>query len=115
MQYFFGFVLNIINGWGAVDFRIFWDFFGPKYHGYSISSHSYEFFLHLAQLDNFDFTMSKIQLIYHDQYIMWKNRGGIMVNVSPRDVPRPKTRRAAGPEGFWPWDILRENIFTIIP
>ena len=30
----------------------------PKYHGYSISGQSYEFYLHLAKLDNVDFTMS---------------------------------------------------------
>ena len=45
---FFWFVLNIIHGWGAADFRIG---LAPKYHGYSISTKSYEFCLHLAQLD----------------------------------------------------------------
>ena len=38
-----------------------------------------------------------------------------MANVSPREVKRTKTRRVAGTEVFWPGDILRENIFTIIP
>ena len=52
---FFGFVLNIINGWEAVYFRIV---LAPKYHGYSISGQRYEFYLHLAQLDNLDFTKS---------------------------------------------------------
>ena len=49
------FVLNIMHGWGAVDFRIC---LAPKYHIYSISAQSYEFCTHLAQLDTFDFTLS---------------------------------------------------------
>ena len=50
----FCFVLNIIRCWGAVDFKIC---LAPKYHGYSISAQSYEFYPHMAQLDNLDFTM----------------------------------------------------------
>ena len=32
----------------------------PKYYGYSILAQSYEFYPHLAQLDNLDFTLSLI-------------------------------------------------------
>ena len=47
-----------MHDWGAVDFRIL---LAPKYHGYSISAQSYEFFPHLAQLDNLDLKMSHMQ------------------------------------------------------
>ena len=39
---------------------------------------------------------------------------GIMVNGVPREVPRPKTRGAAGPDGFWPWNS-RGTPVTMIP
>ena len=46
-----------MHGLGAVDFRIP---LAPKYYGYSILAQSYEFFPHLAQLYNLDFTLSCI-------------------------------------------------------
>ena len=46
-----------MHGLGAVDFRIP---LAPKYYGYSILAQSYEFFPHLAQLYNLDFTLSRI-------------------------------------------------------
>ena len=60
------FVLNIMPGWGAVDFRIC---LPPKYHGFSISAQSYEFCPHLAQLDNLDFTMSRNPVYYEREKI----------------------------------------------
>ena len=50
---FFCFVVNVMNSWGAVDFRIF---LAPKYHGYLISAKRNEFYFHLAQLDILEFT-----------------------------------------------------------
>ena len=47
-------------GWEALDFR---NGLALKCHCYSISAQSYEFYLHLAQLDNLDFTLSLIQNI----------------------------------------------------
>ena len=46
-QEILSFVFNIMHGRGAVDFMFC---FGPKYHDYSISSQSYEFCPHLAEL-----------------------------------------------------------------
>ena len=55
IQEIFCFVLNILHGWWAMDFRIC---LAPKYHGCLISDQSYEFYPHLAQLDIIDVTMS---------------------------------------------------------
>ena len=52
---FFCVILNIMHGWGAVYFRIC---LAPKNHGYSISALNYDFYPHLAQLDNLNFTLS---------------------------------------------------------
>ena len=48
-------VLNIMHGLAAVNMRIC---LAPKNHGYLKSAHSYDFYPHLAQLDNLDFTLS---------------------------------------------------------
>ena len=45
---------------------------------------------------------------------MWKSLGGIMVNIVPQEVPRPKSLGACGPSGFWPWNSLGTK-FTSIP
>ena len=44
----------------------------------------------------------------------WKSLGGILVNIVPWEVPRPKTFGACGPLVFWPWNSLG-TIFTRIP
>ena len=41
--------------------------------------------------------------------IMWKSRGGIIVNGVPREVPMPKIRGATGPGGFWLRDLPRDK------
>ena len=41
-----------------------------KYHGYSISAQSYELYPHLAELNNLDFTLSRI-LIHHIPSLRW--------------------------------------------
>ena len=46
---------------------------------------------------------------------MWKSRGGILVNVVPREFQGQKTRGAAGPKGFWPWILPRNNIYQDTP
>ena len=33
----------------------------------------------------------------------------------PQGVPRPKTRGTTGPEGFWPWNLPRDNIHHATP
>ena len=38
-----------------------------------------------------------------------------MVNVVPREVPRPKTQGVAGPKGLWPWILPRDNIHHATP
>ena len=55
------FDLNIMHIWGAVEFRIH---LAPKYHDNSISAQSYDFCLQLAQIDTFDFTLSRMQNFY---------------------------------------------------
>ena len=64
LQEIFYIVLNIMHCWRAMDFRVCLE---PKYHGQSISAHSYEFYHYLAQLDNLDFTLSHkhLQGIWH--------------------------------------------------
>ena len=64
---FFDFVFHIIHAWGAVDFRIF---LSPKCYGYLTTDPSYAFFLHLAQLDNLDFTMSHIRIFLLTRKLM---------------------------------------------
>ena len=44
-----------MQAWGAVDLRIY---LAQQNHGYSISAQSYEFHLHLTQLDILEFTLS---------------------------------------------------------
>ena len=53
----FSYALNILHAWGVVDLRIY---LAQKNHGYSISSQSYDFCPHLAQLNTLDFTLSHI-------------------------------------------------------
>ena len=45
---------------------------------------------------------------------MWKSLGGILLNIVPREDPRPKTLGACGPSGFCPLNCLG-TIFTSIP
>ena len=45
-------------GWEALDLR---NGLALKFHCYSISAQSYEFYLHLAHVDNLDITLSLIQ------------------------------------------------------
>ena len=45
---------------------------------------------------------------------MWKSLGGILVNIVPREVPRPETLWACSPLVFWPWNSIG-TIFTRIP
>ena len=55
-----------MHAWGAVDPRIY---LAKKNHGYSISAQSYDFYLHLAQLDILEFTlahMNQIKPIFQD-------------------------------------------------
>ena len=52
----------------------------PNYHGYSISGQSYEFYLHLAQLDNLDFTMSHNKSI-HQQTKVWKRPTWVKTSI----------------------------------
>ena len=54
---FFSYDLNIMHAWGLVDLRVY---LAQKSHGYSISTQSYEFDLHLTQLDILEFTLSRI-------------------------------------------------------
>ena len=68
IQYILHFVLKIMHGWGAVNFRIC---LAPKYHGYSISAHSYELRHHLAQLDNLDFTLSPSGCVTEKDILIW--------------------------------------------
>ena len=44
-----------MHAWGVVDIRVY---LAQTNHGYSISAQSYEFYLHLAQLDILEFTLS---------------------------------------------------------
>ena len=44
-----------MHAWVAVDLRISW---AQKNHGYSISAQSYDFYLHFAQLDILEFSLS---------------------------------------------------------
>ena len=45
---------------GAVDFMLC---LAPKYHGYSISAQIYEFYPHLAELKNLDFTLFLLRVV----------------------------------------------------
>ena len=38
-----------------------------------------------------------------------------MVNVVPREVPRPKNPLGLWPLGFWPWDLPRDSIHHDTP
>ena len=57
----FGFDLNILHGWWAMDFMIC---LASKYNGYSKLAKSCKFYPHLAQLDIIDVTLSHIQMSY---------------------------------------------------
>ena len=46
--------------------------------------------------------------------ILWKSFGGSMVNVVPREVPRPKILGACSASAFWPCNSLG-TIFTTLP
>ena len=48
-----------MHAWGVVDLRVY---LAQKNHGYSISAQSYEFYLHLTQLDILEFTLSHMAL-----------------------------------------------------
>ena len=47
------------------------------------------------------------------QYVE-KPRGN-PVEYCPLGVPRTRTRGAAGYNGFWPWNLLRDNIYHNTP
>ena len=48
-----------MHAWGVVDLRVY---LAQKNHSYSISAQSYEFYLHLAQLDILEFTLSRMHI-----------------------------------------------------
>ena len=48
-----------MHAWGVVDLRVY---LALKNHGYSISAQSYEFYLHLTQLDILEFTLSHMDI-----------------------------------------------------
>ena len=50
--------MNIMHAWGVVGLRVY---LASKNYGYSISAQSNEFYLHLAQLDILEFTLSYIK------------------------------------------------------
>ena len=45
-----------------------------------------------------------------EYHIMWKSRGGILVNIVPTEFQGQKPEWPQAPEGFWPWNLLRDNI-----
>ena len=49
-----------MHAWGVVDLKVY---LAQTNHGYSISAQSYEFYLHLTQLDILEFTLSHIPYI----------------------------------------------------
>ena len=47
---------------------------------------------------------------------MWKSLGGILGNIVPLEVPRPKALGVCGPSPFRPWNPLaRDNIHQYTP